>query len=176
MGCYIRTFVEVRDRENRKWNIFEKDHFTLSDYDANRLKKIKGASPFDWQDYAMFGFFADVRNRANCFPISKPKGLPYDSEYLNEAGYNSGGFGFMEDDSTRRDNLKWDYNSHSYLTTRELLEFNYEKTFIDQWEGSNTYNKKITYREHLGEMFFIHLDELKQLGDPDDVRIVFYFF
>lgn len=174
MGCYIRTFVEVRERG--KWNIFEEDHFTLSEYDRVRLKKDKGESPFDCQDYDMFGFLADVRNRANCFPISKPKGLPYDSEYLNEAGYDSGGLGWMDNDSTRRDDLQRDYNSHSYLTARELLEFNYEKTFVNQWEGSNTYDKEITYREHLGLAFFVHLEELKQLGEPDDVRIVFYFF
>ena len=39
-------------------------------------------------------------------------------------------------------------------------------------EGEGTV---ITYRENLGEMFFTHLEELKALGEPEDVRIVFWF-
>ena len=35
--------------------------------------------------------------------------------------------------------------------------------------------KFLTYRENLGEWFFKHLNELKELGDPENVRIVFWF-
>ena len=35
--------------------------------------------------------------------------------------------------------------------------------------------KVLTYRENLEGWFFKHLEELKALGEPENVRIVFWF-
>ena len=174
MGADIHLFVEIKT--NGKWLKFEGDHFTLDEYEKKEYKKDKGYTPFDWRSYSMFGFLAGVRNYSNCIPLSEPKGLPNDSEYLNKGGYNYGS-GWGQDNMKVKDELEHDadYHSHSYLTLRELSEFNYEKTFLDERPQTDTYGKVITYREHLNEMFFVHLEELKTLGEPDDVRIVFYF-
>ena len=174
MGCDIHIFIEVK--RNGKWLKFEDDHFTLDDYDKKEYKKDKGGTPFDWRSYSMFGFLADIRNYSNCIPLSKPKGLPNDSEYLNEDGYYSGS-GWGMNNTSKKEDLErdYDYHSFSYLTLRELSEFDYEKTFLDERPQTDTYGKIITYREHLGGMFFVHLEELKTLGEPDDIRIVFWF-
>ena len=174
MECDIHSFAERKI--NNKWEKVG-DHFSLSDWEKKYYKKEKGESPFDWRSYSMFAFLAGVRNYDHCEPISKPKGLPKDiSEEVKEE-YGEG----------------WDFHSASHLTLTELLDFDYDKVFwnrrvtrtvvnenggvfsngaciAEEGEGSN-----VTYRENLGDFFFVHLNELKELGSPEDVRIVFWF-
>ena len=189
MSCIIASFAEKRNKDTGKWEEV-RDAFTLTKYDAERENKKKGDNPFYWQSYSLFAFLAGVRNYDECEPISEPKGLPNDSEYLNEIE-NDGWGG----DTTRRQNILDDSNhSYSYLTLRELLEFDYEKTFIKKrviqatnMEGlrasipfdislqEEAKGKEVSYRDNLGEMYFTHLEDLKALGEPDDVRIVFWF-
>lgn len=54
-----------------------------------------------------------------------------------------------------------------YLTVKELLDFNYDEIY--------NYSYKESFRENLNELFFINLEELKALGDPEDLRVVFFF-
>lgn len=177
MGADIEIWTEIRNKKTGKWIRFEEEYFSVSDWERKTFNKIKAKYPFDWRSYSMFGFLADVRNYSECECISEPKGLPTDSEYLNEDGYYSGGGGWGSNDITKKREIETDGMSHSfsYLTLRELLEFDYAKKFVDQRDNTDTYLKEITHREHLGGMFFVHLEELKQLGEPDDVRIVFFF-
>mgnify|MGYP003418902227 CR=1 FL=1 len=189
MSCIIASFAEKRNKDTGKWEEV-RDAFTLTKYDAERENKKKGDNPFYWQSYSLFAFLAGVRNYDECEPISEPKGLPNDSEYLNEIE-NDGWGG----DTTRRQNILDDSNhSYSYLTLRELIELKKEKTFRKQrviqatnMEGlrvsipfdislqEEAEGKEVTYRDNLGEMYFTHLEDLKALGEPDDVRIVFWF-
>ncbi len=185
MGCDIHSFAEKRNKKTGKWEVVT-DHFTLDSYDQEYYKKEKGDHPFDWRSYSVFAFLAGVRNYDHCEPLSKPKGLPYDSEYLNTIVCNETIKQSIESDG--------DYHSLSYLTLKELIEFDYDKTFWNRRIYRTTYRpdgtvsgvdgasvaeegegKMITYRENLGEFFFIHLEELKQLGEPEDVRVVFWF-
>lgn len=85
----------------------------------------------------------------------------------------------------------WAKDSHSasFLSAKELLEFDYDKEFWNRrvskqigpnsWTGAGLAEegegKIVTYRDNLGEWFFKHLGELAQLGNPEDVRIVFWF-
>ncbi len=190
MGCDIHSFAEKRNKETGKWEEV-KDHFTIDDYDKKRLKKEKGSSPFDWRSYSVFAFLAGVRNYDHCEPLSEPKGLPNDSEYLNTESEDW--MGYKE---TEKERLETDgnYHSMSYLTLKELTDFDYDKTFWNRRIYKETYRADgtvsggngaalaeegegqiVSYRENLGEGFFVHLDELKQLGEPEDVRIVFWF-
>lgn len=173
MGCDIHCFAEMRDIETNQWEKVG-DAFTLDDYDKKRLGKDKGNRPFDWRSYSMFAFLADVRNYDHCEPLSQPKGIP--DNVCKEIGEEYEEWGC-------------DAHSASYFTAKELLDFNYDKTFwnrrITKQTAPNVYNGaslaeegegiNLTYRENLGEMFFIHLEELKSLGEPEDVRIVFWF-
>lgn len=170
MGCDIHSFAEVK--RNNNWEKVG-DAFSLSDYDKKLYKKDKGESPFDWRSYSMFAFLAGVRNYDRCEPLSKPKGLPYD----------------ISDDVKEEYGEGWDCHSASFLTAKELLEFDYDKTFWNRrvskqtsptsWNGAALAEEGegeiVTYRENLGEDFFTHLNELKELGKPKDVRIVFWF-
>lgn len=170
MGCDIHSFAEVK--RNNKWEKVN-NHFSLDDYDKKYYSKEKGDNPFEWRSYSMFAFLAGVRNYDHCDPLSIPKGLPED----------------LSDEVKQYYEYLKDYaHSASYLTAKELLEFDYDKTFwnrrITKTEGNYSNGaalaeegegKVLTYRENLGEWFFIHLNELKELGEPENVRIVFWF-
>lgn len=153
MGCDIHSFVEVK--QEGTW------------------KQVEGVFPFDWRNYSVFAFLANVRNYDCCEPISEPRGLP--SDVSNDIDF------IYKDEE--------DYvHSTSYLTVKELIDFDYDKTFwnrrITRTIGNFTNGaalaeegegKIVTYRENLGEEFFQDLEELKELGEPENVRIVFWF-
>lgn len=183
MGCDIHIFAEVK--RQGKWEKVTDECFTDIYYETK-----KSSCPFDWRSYAMYGFLADVRNYSNCKPISETKGLPLDSEYLNSPSKWQGSISYGTEEpvkiDTNYDDIRedWNYHSHSYLTLKELLQVDYEETFWDRRitrgfngasiseEGEGTMK---TYREHLGETFFKNIEELKQLGSPEDVRVIFWF-
>jgi hypothetical protein len=177
MGCSIHSFAEKRNKETNKWEMVG-DVFTLSDYYKKHMKKEKNSHPFYRQSYSTLAFLADVRNYNHCEPLVEPKGIPKD---------------VCETIRSEWENWFGDGHSASFLTAKELLEFDYDKEFwnrrisrttimpdgIKFTDGASTANEGegaiISYRENLDEMFFIHLEELKSLGEPDDVRIVFWF-
>jgi hypothetical protein len=105
----------------------------------------------------LFGWLADVRNES-CFPaISQPRGLPDGLssevvEVINE--WQSAGAG----------------HSYSWLSLSELLEVNYDVTCMHTNDSES-----VRLREHLSEGYFNVLNILKAIGDPNDVRIVFWF-
>lgn len=166
MGCDIHSFAEKK--VNDKWERIEEKIFH-EDFE-----------PFGWRSYSMFGFLADVRNYSNVKPISKLKGLPEDSEYLNSS--SEWGYKDIKADIYNNGN----YHSFSYITLEELLSVDYNFTFNDvrgtseetciydplliPIEGETT-----TLKKFLGTSFFEDLEILKTLEDPDKVRIIFYF-
>lgn len=171
MGCDIHSYAEVR--KNGKWEKVG-EVFPLDDFDKEWQKKDFGDHPIDWRDYSLYGWLADVRNYSCVDPISQPRGLPSDisQEVLQESNGWDG-----------------DGHSHSWLSLTELLSVDYEKVFWNRrvtkqvqqgWldgaaladEGEGTH---IALREHLSEAYFRVLEALKTLGNPDDVRIVFWF-
>lgn len=152
MGCDIHPIAEVR--KEGKWTAVTSDVFPLNEWDREYYKKDFGKTPFHWRSYSMFAFLAGVRkNYNNCEPLAEPKGMPDDAS-----------------DVARELEEYWgiEGHSHSYLTLKELLEFDYDKTLEGEGEI-------VTYREELGPLFFEHLEALKTLGDPEDVRVVFLF-
>lgn len=171
MGCDIHSHAERR--VNGKW---EKVYnaFTLDDFAKEYYGREKGDSPFDWRSYAMFGFLAGVRNYSCCEPIVEPRGFPDDACAEVKEDYDA-----------------WSCDAHtpSFLTAKELLEFDYDKTLWNRriskqigdraWTGAGLAEEGEgtieTYREFLGDSFFQDLEELSKLGDPKDVRVVFWF-
>lgn len=200
MGCDIHSFAERKNTITNQWEVV-KDYFTVDDYYKEYIEKDKGDNPFYWRNYSMFAVLANVRNNGDFKEISTPKGIPYD---------------ISDDVKSYYDSVAKESHSPSYLTLKELLEFNYNKLpstldYIIRYLGINpannimahdiishvhTMNIKdeikeetisliieysnedgtlITYKDELGEMFFQHLEELKTLGKPDDVRVIFWF-
>ena len=163
MGCDIHLMTEIK--KDNKWELNEELLF-IDDYS-------KSDSPFDRRSYRIFAFLADVRQRDNfkITPISEPKGLPKDSEYLNtplEKPENYSYYGYDNGTAyTKEGQIECDVDCHSltYLTLKELLDFDYEQKATETE----------TYREYLMEGYFEELEILKTLGEPENVRIVFWF-
>lgn len=155
MGADINGFVEVR--KNNKWVKLETPHFTYTDGNDEM--------PFNWRNYAMFGFLSNVRNDSQSGYISEPKGLPLDSDYLETLKHDT--IFFKE---TLREEIESNGKGSSFVTLKELLSFDYSKRFFDARHGVET-----SYSDFLSEGFFLHIEEMKQLGNPSDVRFVFWF-
>lgn len=119
------------------------------------------SEPFGWRNYGMFGFLADVRNYHGSPVIAEPRGLPDDVSPEVRADHGT-------------DDPWYSYGFHSatWLTLAELLAYDYDQTFIDQREDPPA---ETTVREFLDEAFFIHLDDLRKIGEPEHVRVVMYF-
>lgn len=124
MGTDIHCFVEKFNYEEDKWE--QVTGFISDMYEPNRNyfseDRFKDAtSPIDGRNYNLFAMLADVRNGFGFAgvdtgdriePISYPKGLPEDisEEVLKEA-----------------EEVMIDSHSHSWLTLREILDYDKSK-------------------------------------------------
>ncbi len=171
MGCDIHSYVEVFKAD--KWRL-AKDILPRSKFDVEVMHKKGGrSSPFDWRSYGTFGFLANVRNYSEVPCIAAPRGFPSDASKELVELYDDG----------------YDCHSCSFLSVRELAKFDYDEKFADMRvtrqlapnlvsgaERANPGEETITtFREFLGKAFFDDLEVLKSLGDPDHVRVVFWF-
>lgn len=171
MGCDIHSFAEVR--KDGKWDVAG-DVFPLDDWYVEHYKRTHSHEPFRDRNYSVFAFIAGVRNYSDVQPLAAPKGKPDDLSTI------------VEDAVENRDA---DGHSHSWLTLAELLNVDYDAPIEDRritvQTGPNSFNggatakpgggTSTTLREFLSQRFFDHLDVLKTLGDPEDVRVVFWF-
>lgn len=145
MGCDITAIVEARTPNG--WRVV----------DDNWM---------DQRSYGVFGFLADVRNYSHVPPISEPRGLPDDSEANNDWYGGLDGY------------------SASWLSLKELLEYDYDQVFWDRRVTKGTSGaalaeegegRHLPIREFLGGFFFKEVERLKEYGEPEDVRVVFWF-
>lgn len=186
MGCDIHSFAEVK-RKN-KWEKVTDEIFP--DYGDKKTDE-----PFSWRSYSMFAFLAGVRNYDHCTPLSEPKGLPKDSEFLNTPLESQEMRSYWTEEPVKIEtnfddiNNDWNYHSKSHLTLKELTDFDYETKFwnrrVTKQTAPNCFNgaslaeegegETVSYRENLGQGFFDVIETLKELGKPEDVRIVFWF-
>ena len=100
---------------------------------------------YEGRDYSLFAALAGVRNSYGVNPVSSPRGLPDDACY-----------------EVKREAATWstDAHSHSWLTVKELLSY---------------HMKKKTKYGLDGQFWETTMPELVWLGEPEDVRIVFWF-
>lgn len=126
---------------------------------------------FDFRSYGNFAFLAGVRNYSAIMPIAPPRGFPGTASAEVAASYKS-----------------WDVDAHtpSWLTMKELLEFDYSATMEDRrytkqtssnsWTGAATCDPgqgiAQSWRAFLGDWF---VDELLALAGLGTERIVFWF-
>lgn len=109
--------------------------------------------------YNLFGVLAGVRNYVNAIPIAEPKGLPKDIDYITEDHFEV-----------------WIYNAHSmsWLTLRELQEYDWEQEFLDGRDGF----KKVKAKDCINLDFEYVIKKMEQLAETfgvDGVRVVFWF-
>lgn len=156
MGCDIHSYAERR--VDGQWVFFDDPQFGTTEY--------PDMGPFEWRNYSVFAFLADVRNYSDIVPISPRRGLPGDvsahvkDEYEMWAG---------------------DAHSCSWLSVKELVEFNYDQVMEDRrvmidGDGGRTAEpgggETMTYRQFLRDGFF---DDLKILTKIGAERVVFWF-
>jgi len=214
MGCDIHCYVEIRTGNSweKVGKIFDHPWYNPKeptrvdgDYEWNAKKTD---SPYMGRNYELFGILAGVRE-PDFVRLADPRGLPRDVGM--EVKRMSDGWGI-------------DGHSHSYLTLRELLDFNWFQNGTEQWRivspeeydrwkrtgkpdsrskgvmGSLTrtvsneemekiikqggekgisYFTKVTWYETYKSCCVNFVTEtipaLERLGDPEEVRIVFWF-
>jgi hypothetical protein len=124
--------------------------------DGKVLKDLN-ISPFEEQNYSVFGFLANVRNYSKSPVISEPRGLP---DFVKERApvdwYNQPSYS------------EFGEHSFSWLSVKELNDFNYDQEFEDLRNSSKQlevgFGIQTTLREFLGIRFFRDLEELNILG------------
>ncbi|QAA31775.1 hypothetical protein [Clostridium manihotivorum] len=105
------------------------------------------------RNYDLFSVLANVRNDSNLRYISSPRGLPYDmSPELKD-------FSFIDKD---------DLYYHSWLLVKELIDFDWNQRYYYYGEYFNTRNTCSLFIKET-------IPKLLELGDPEDVRIIFWF-
>lgn len=141
--------------------------------DTGAWQVLDGEHPFNWRSYGMFGFLADVRNYSAVPPIREPRGLPNGVSQEVRGVYEG-----------------WDdYHTPTWLTVRELAEFDYTRTMNDRRvirqtspngrdggvTGTPEEGQLEPFSEFLGTEFLAEIEHLKMLGSTDKVRVVLWF-
>lgn len=118
--------------------------------DKSKLPHPKTNQPYSGRNYNLFGVLSDVRNYENLRPIDFTRGLPDDvSEEICQIS----------------DEWDIDGHSHNYLYLYEIINSEYYHMSDEELNDIG-----------LGTYFFrVVVDSLLDLGNPRDVRIVFWF-
>jgi hypothetical protein len=151
-------------------------HCFIEAYDRDsrrwRFVRPEKLQVFDNVAYSIQGFFGnDHRNYAHCPMISQPKGFPNNCSQTTRV-------------------LLSEHYSVSWLSLKELQDYNYDKVFwnrrIVREEKPNFFNGSaiaregegthMTIRHHLGEWYFNEIRKLeKVIDDRTKIRIIFGF-
>lgn len=123
MGCDIHLYVEYKKTIDGVTNWYSGDYLIVNPYYGTDEYESKYdiVSLYDDRNYDLFAILADVRNGCKNKYISLPKGLPNDITNV-----------------TAKEAFRWRYDGHSYsyLTLKELLEFEPEpikrKGYLDK--------------------------------------------
>lgn len=147
MGCDIHLYVEKKNPISGAWKAIKgvnepeikdfeeyaekaKTRGDNADYWLKRIEEEKaGTHDFIWsgRHYFLFSLLANVRNEYGANPISEPKGLPDDVSFL-----------------VSEKSAEWgvDGHSHSFLTARELIEFNWDQVVtVEGWVSEQQYKE-----------------------------------
>lgn len=111
MGCDIHLFTEIKKSINSEDKWVNIDNWRYNPYykegndDGERMLELE--SIYSGRNYELFGILAGVRDRNND-TIDEPRGLPEDVSNV-----------------TKKESDRWDGDghSHSWLTLRELKEY-----------------------------------------------------
>ena len=160
MGCDIHCYAERKNKDG-KWEIVgnvkkEEDGWISIDYE-----------PYHDRNYNLFDILANVSNETEFAgyetgegfnPISNPKGVPSDASEEYASLYE-----------------QWDSDghSHSYLTLRELLDYDWTQTTQIQGLVDIKYSQCVD--SFLSDTIFELLKLAGGTKGIDNIRIVFFF-
>jgi len=196
MGCDIHMYCEIK--KDNIWTFsgpMFKDKYYNSEQETSTWNQPFTIHPYFGRNYRLFSVLADVRNGYGFAgidtgdriePICLPKDLPPDMS-----------------EEVKKEWEGWESDGHScsYLTVKELLDYNWNQTIVirgmvtketaeeyrktgktpDVWCGSTNQNgfENLEWKENLMEFTKGFVNEtiplLQTLGNPEDVRIVFWF-
>ncbi|WP_317970333.1 hypothetical protein [Paenibacillus sp. CCS19] len=107
-----------------------------------------------YRNYLLFAILANVRNHYNIQPISQPKGLPEDVSH---------------EVKKQSDEENGDAHTRSWLTLKELLEYDWQQKFEDN-------NNEIVPLEAMVIPFVNEfIPRLSEIDVSENVRMVFWF-
>lgn len=152
---------------------------------------------FDFQDYEVFAWLADVRNYSAITPLSKPRGIPEDIvQKVNSPTFKPVSILYSETHRSKQEvyvsELFEQYaesvSHHTWFTVQELLDVDYDQIVENRrcsiQTGPGSFNgggtcepgkgQFTSLKEYLGEAFMQDLDTLKQIG-ADRVLIGFVY-
>jgi hypothetical protein len=162
MGTDISTILEVRDSDG-VWKI---PLLSPADDAADDF------FPFGIRNNDLFSFLLVGQNWKSDCPtlLEEDRGLPFDSEYLDKPGRD------MWWGNTKRQEIKEDSNNfcYSWATLAEMLAFDYAQSPGKKVESRPNF-PDFTMRDFLGESYFNQLERLKAYGEPEKVRVIFWF-
>ena len=161
MGCDLHSHVEVR--KDGRWQ----DVTGSVDWGWD-------SGPFEDRSYNVYGWLAGVRNYSAVGPVEEPRGFPDDASVTVRQDFEGWG---------------WDGHTPSWFLVSELLAVDYDATVnnrrVNRQLAPNYWSGDVTgkpeegeikpLREFLGTPFMDQLDTLATLGDPENVRVVFWF-
>lgn len=107
------------------------------------------------RNYDLFSVLSNTRNDQNLNFISLPRGLPEDiSPELNEVAFEN----------------KNDFYDHSWLLLKELIAFNWDQTYY-----CNQFMEYRNIKETCSGFINETIPKLLNIGEPEDVRVIFWF-
>lgn len=174
LGTYIRTVVEVRGADGWKANtknVFSND-VTWPGHSAEPLTH----KAFFWQSYTMYSLLAGVCVRDfGITPVAPGRDLPEDADEYSLVEllgcWDAYGLSPLSVADKQRNRHDTDLFGFSWVTAAELLAVDYD-THITAIEDPSHVR---SLRSELDERFFQHLEQLSELGNTKDVRILFRF-
>lgn len=152
---------------------------------------------FDFQDYEVFAWLADVRNYSAITPLSNPRGIPEDIvQKVNSPTFNPVSILYCETHCSKQEvyvaelfhRYPESLSHHTWFTVQELLDVDYDQIVENRRctieTGPNSFNGagtcepgkgvSTTLREYLGENFMHDLQTLKEIG-ADRVLLAFVY-
>ena len=135
-------------------------------FNGSTWSGIDEVTPFTERHFGVFGFLGNVANYAAIPPIARRRGLPEDASPDTLTDFHAAGPTASQG---------------SWLTLRELLDYDYDKRFENRRllaaDGGNATcpagkGVQTTYRAFLGRVYFRHLAALEAAKAE---RIVFWF-
>jgi hypothetical protein len=156
LGTDISVYIEreVTDGANstkKKWISLDE---WIYDPSIDEERVPYGKRYWIERNYLLFAILADVRNRYNIQPISQPKGLPED---------------VSPEVKKQSDDENGDAHTRSWLTLKELLEYDWQQKFEDD-------NDEIFPLEAMVIPFVSEfIPRLSKIDEPENVRMVFWF-
>ena len=187
MGCDIHIYVEKK--VNGKWECIDD-----LKKDEDGFFEIKGEEIYHGRNYILFALLANVRNYSGVEPISEPKGLPVDlSDQVKEISDIWIGNSHSHSYLTLQELLNYDFET-MIPDIGYILNETWEKFQETLKNGSPDYSllypcddwitSDLGWMDRMWEQPAKTIDKqfyektiprLKELGSPDEIRIVFWF-